>query len=98
MERLYIRYRDGQNRKKLKESLMHACMHLLIGKGNLLPTMMWNSTVTSGNVKLLPYYERTRLSSIYFEIENYNYEAKRVRDSAVVAQTGPRRSMRMHAK
>jgi len=93
LERLYSWYRDSQNEKKLKESLrseLEKCLALLTGKGNLLPVMMWNSTVTSGDVKLLSYDERTRLSGVYFEIENHNYEAKRVRDSAVVAQTGSR--------
>lgn len=85
--------KDNQNRKKLKESLkneLETCMSLLTGEGMLLPTMMWNSTVTSGDVKLISYDERTQLSSVYFEIENHNYEAKRVRDSSIVAHTGPR--------
>jgi len=66
-------------------------MKLLTGKGNLLPTKMWESIVTSGDVKVLPFNERTQLFTIYFEIENHNYEAKRVRDSAVVALTGSHR-------
>jgi len=93
LQRLYGWYRDSQNEKKLKESLrseLERCLALLTGKGNLLPVMMWNSAVSSGDVKLLSYDERTQLSGVYFEIENHNYEAKRVRDSAIVAQTGPR--------
>lgn len=70
---------------------LESCASRLMGKGLLLPTKMWNSTVTSGDVKLLSFDERTQLSSLYFEIENHNYEAKRVRDDAVVARTGPRR-------
>jgi len=88
LERLYSSYKDGQNRQKLKENLkgeLERCMTLLTGKGNLLPTAMWNSTVTSGDVKLLSFDKRTKISSIYFEIDNHNYEAKRVRDSAVLA-------------
>lgn len=91
LERLYSWYKDGQNRKKLKENLkneLESCLSQLTGKGMLLPTMMWNSTVTSGDVKLLSFAERTQLSSVYFEIDNHNYEAKRVRDSAIVARTG----------
>jgi len=90
LERLYSWYKDTQNENKLKESLrseLEKCLALLTGQGNLLPTMMWNSAVTSGDVKLLSYNERTQLSGFYFEIENHNYEAKRVRDSAVVSQT-----------
>jgi hypothetical protein len=93
LRRLWDWRKDNQNRKKLKESLkneLQGCIGLLVGKGMLLPTIMWNSTVTSGDVKLLSYNWRTRLSSVYFEIENHNYEAKRVRDSAIVAQTGSR--------
>ncbi|UCE28567.1 MAG: hypothetical protein JSV85_04610 [Candidatus Bathyarchaeota archaeon] len=85
--------RDNQNRKKLRATVkneLQKCASLLKGKGMLLPTMMWDSTITSGDVKLLSYGERTKLSSIHFEIENHNYEAKRVRDSAITAQTGSR--------
>jgi len=94
LERAYSWYRDRQNRKKLNEILkieLERCMKLLTGKGNLLPTKMWESIVTSGDVKVLPFNERTQLFTIYFEIENHNYEAKRVRDSAVVALTGSHR-------
>jgi hypothetical protein len=89
LERLYGWYKDTQNENKLKESLrgeLEKCLALLTGQGNLLPIMMWNSAVTSGDVKLLSYDERNQLSGVYFEIENHNYEAKRVRDSAVVSQ------------
>jgi hypothetical protein len=88
---LYDYFKDAGNKKKLKENLkneLENCLELLTEKGNLLPIMMWNSTVTSGDVKLLSFDERNKLSKIYFEIDNYNYEAKRVRDSAVVASTG----------
>lgn len=90
-QRLYDWLKDEGNKKKLKENLrneLERCIELLTEKGNLLPTIMWNSTVTSGDVKLLSFTDRTKLSTIYFEIANYNYEAKRVRDSAVVARTG----------
>jgi hypothetical protein len=88
---LYDYIKDAGNKKKLKENLkneLENCTELLTGQGNLLPIMMWNSTVTSGDVKLLSFNERNKLSRIYFEIDNHNYEAKRVRDSAVVAKTG----------
>lgn len=90
-ERLYDWIKDRETRSKLKQSIrneLETCMSLLTGKGNLLPTTMWNSTVTSGDVKVLSFDDRKHLSSMYFEIENHNYEAKRVRDSAVVAKTG----------
>lgn len=51
---------------------------------------MWRSIITTGDIRLLPYYQRSRLSKLYFEIENHNYEAKRVRDSAIYAKLGIR--------
>ena len=90
-QRLYDWFKDDGNKKKLKENLkneLEQSMELLIEQGNLLPTMMWNSTVTSGDVKLLSFNERTRLSQIYFNIDNHNYEAKRVRDVAVMVKAG----------
>jgi len=95
--RLWDWIKDSRNKGKLKENLrneLEKCMNLLTGEGKLLPTMMWNSTVTSSDVKLLSFDERTNLSSVYFDIENHNYEAKTVRDSAVIAQTGSRDSTR----
>jgi len=92
IERGYGRYRDRANRKKVKTNLkseLEKCKCLLTGQGNLLPTEMWNSTITTGDTKLLSFDERGKLSSVYFEINKHNYEAKRVRDSSVVAQTGP---------
>ena len=90
-QRVYDWLKDERNKKTLKENLkneLENCMELLSGQGNLLPIMMWNSIVTSGDVKLLSFDERNKLSRIYFEIDNHNYEAKRVRDSAVEAKTG----------
>jgi len=52
-----------------------------------LATTEWLSKVTSGDIKTLPFIERHQLSAIYFGIENHNYEAERVRHSAVIAQT-----------
>lgn len=94
LQRAYSWYRDNETRKKLKESLrteLKQCISRLNGEGLLLPIAMWHSTVTSGDVKLLSFNERTQLAAIYFKIENHNYEAKRVRDSEVVGQTAPGR-------
>jgi hypothetical protein len=59
----------------------------LTGKGNLFPTLIWNSAISSGDIGLLSFAERTKLSSLYFEIDNYNYEAKRVRDVSVIVNS-----------
>ena len=70
----------------MKEELKN-CQDLLTGQGNLLPTVMWNSAISSGDIGLLSFADRTKLSSLYFEIDNYNYEAKRLRDVAVIVKT-----------
>jgi hypothetical protein len=96
LERTYSGYKDRRHRKELKINLaeeLKNCQELLNGQGNLLPTAMWNSTISSGDIGLLSFVDRTKLSSLYFQIDNHNYEAKRVRDSAVVAQTGSRTSI-----
>jgi len=49
---------------------------------------MWNSSMSSGDIGILSFSDRTKLSNVYFKIDNYNYEAKRVRDSAIIAKTG----------
>ena len=95
-QRAYNKYKSSQERKKLKQNLkgeLNVCVNLLTGKGNLVPTAMWKSAISAGDIALLSFTDRSKLSAIYFEIDNHNYEAKRVRDSAVVAQTGSRREL-----
>jgi len=90
LDRLYSLYADKKNRRKLKGNLVNelkSCQQLLKGLGNLLPTTMWNSAISSGDIRLLSYTDRSNLSSLYFEIDNFNYEAKRVRDVAVMVNT-----------
>lgn len=90
LDRLYSFCQDRKNRGKLKENLrneLDSCQSLLVGKGNLLPTVMWNSAISSGDISLLSFSDRTKLSSLYFEIDNFNYEAKRVRDVAVIVNS-----------
>jgi hypothetical protein len=91
-ERAIVWYKNKVNRTKLKENIrdeLTRCIERLSGEGNLLPTTMWNSTMATGDLKLLSFSQRTKLSAIYFDIENHNSEAKRVRDGAVIAKTGP---------
>jgi hypothetical protein len=90
LDRTYTALKRRKDRKELKQNLkqeLERCNQLLTGMGNLLPTIMWTSTITSGDIGLLSFNDRTILSSLYFEIDNHNYEAKRVRDTAVIAQT-----------
>ena len=90
LDRTYTGYKDRKHRQELKVNLreeLKKCQEFLTGKGNLLPTAMWNSAISSGDIGLLSFADRTKLSSLYFEIDNFNYEAKRVRDVAVMVST-----------
>jgi hypothetical protein len=50
--------------------------------GNLIPMDAWNSVIYSGSIVLFEYSHAAKLGDIYFDINNYNYEAKRTRDAA----------------
>ena len=53
-------------------------IELIPGTVNLIPVDAWNSVVNSGNVALFK-DKAIDLSDTYFQIQNYNYEAKKVR-------------------
>lgn len=50
--------------------------------GYLIPIDAWNSIVFSGNIVLFEHPLSIKLEDIYFDIQNYNYEAKRTRDAS----------------
>ena len=50
--------------------------------GNLIPIDAWNSIVYSGNIVLFEHPQAAKLGDIYFDTQNYNYEAKRTRDAS----------------
>jgi len=54
----------------------------LTGKGNLLFPDIWNSAVSSGQVRLLNSEQVTKLAKVYRAIKGQEYEAKRLRDVA----------------
>jgi hypothetical protein len=90
LDRTYTGYKDRKHKQELKVNLkeeLKNCQLLLTGQGNLLPTIIWNSTITSGDIVLLSFANRTKLASIYFEVDNHNYEAKRVRDIAATVNS-----------
>ena len=90
LDRTYTGYKDRKHKQELKVNLkeeLTKCQVLLTGKGNLLPIAMWNSAISSGEIGLLSFTDRTKLSSLYFEIDNYNYEAKRLRDVSVIVNS-----------
>jgi len=80
--------RDADNHKKNLRSLkteLTECRKSLIGKGYLLNDSFWKSTLASGDIKLLTYDQRTKIGTVYVQVDNYNYEAKRTRDASARA-------------
>jgi hypothetical protein len=89
-QRAYDKYKSSQERSKLKQNIkseLEHCITLLSGKGNLIPNSMWNSAISSGDIALLSFDDRSKLSLLYFEINNHNYDAGRVLDVAVKVKT-----------
>jgi hypothetical protein len=52
----------------------------------LIPENVWNSIMNTGNITLFANQEAIPLSSIYFEIQNYNFEAKKAREALAFGQ------------
>ncbi|HUS74395.1 MAG TPA: hypothetical protein VMY43_00145 [Methanothrix sp.] len=98
---------NDNRRKQLEEErrlffgnlLMHEAkksIELIGGTVNLIPVDAWNSVVNSGDIALFK-EKAIELSNIYFEIQNYNYEAKRVRDAIEEARLHPTSTDDSHA-
>jgi hypothetical protein len=75
---------EDQKKSFFQNLLMHEVLNSidLLESGGiyLIPVDMWNSIVNSGNIALLN-GNAIELSDLYFEMRNYNYEAKRIRDA-----------------
>jgi len=83
---------NGHQRKKLANNRKLFFRNLLLHeirksidlldqrKVNLIPVDAWDSLVNSGDTALFSEVA-IDLSDVYFQIQNYNYEAKRVRDA-----------------
>ena len=52
----------------------------LTGRGNLLNPYIWDSAISSGQIRLLDSEQARELSSIYREVKSNEYEAIRCRD------------------
>ena len=78
------RKRLENNRKSFFRKLLFYevkySIELLNGMVNLVPIDAWNSLVNSGDIALFK-DKAIELNDVYFKIQNYNYEAKRVRDA-----------------
>ena len=98
---------NDNNRTKLEEErrlffknlLMHEAtesIKLIAGTVNLIPVDAWNSMVNSGEIALFE-GKAIDLSDTYFQIQNYNYEAKRVRDAIEEVNLHPETTDDSHA-
>lgn len=65
----------------IKNEIIESITLLEKKRVNLIPIDGWNSLVNSGDIALFPHDRAIQLSDAYFFIQNYNYEAKRVRDA-----------------
>lgn len=98
---------NDEHRRELEEEkrlffrnlLMHEAkesIKLLGGTVNLIPVDAWNSIVNSGDIALFK-GKAIDLSDTYFQIQNYNYEAKRVRDTIEEVKLHPTTTDEDHA-
>jgi hypothetical protein len=99
--------KNDKNRMKLEEErrsffknlLMHEAtesIELIAGVVNLIPVDAWNSIVNSGDIALFK-DKAIDLSDTYFQIQIYNYEAKRVRDAIEEVNLHPETTDASHA-
>ncbi|RPJ73611.1 MAG: hypothetical protein EHM20_11945 [Alphaproteobacteria bacterium] len=71
-------------------------INLLDGTVNLIPVDAWNSVVNSGDIALFK-GKAEYLDDTYFQVQNYNYEAKRVRDAIEEVRLHPTTTDEDHA-
>lgn len=83
----YDRRKDKQQFLQEVRKELASCSKLLTGEGRLLPTDMWESEKASGWLSLIKHEVKTQFASIHFRIECDNYEAEKVRDVSVLAET-----------
>ena len=92
-------WRD-ERRLFFKNLLMHEAREsiklLSEGPVNLIPVDAWNSVVNSGEIALFE-GKAIDLSDTYFQVQNYNYEAKRVRDAIEEMRLHPTTTDKTHA-
>lgn len=75
----------SKERKALKCDLRNELEEIkgrLTGKGHLHFPDIWDSAVSSGQIRLLNSGQVTKLASVYRDVKGIEYEAKRVRDLA----------------
>ena len=88
IERVHKAYEVRRDRGKFLRIVkreLEESRNLLTGDGNLLPTDMWRSGISTGSLKLISYDDQILLARVYFRIECHNYEAEKVRDVSILA-------------
>lgn len=78
-------YKRREDRKHLLRDLRNELMEIkgkLTGEGNLHFPDIWDSAVSSGQIRLLRSDQVMKLSSNYRDVKGIEYEAKRLRDLA----------------
>ena len=90
------RFQESDKNKKDKRNLLSKLRNELeqvrdnlTGQGNLHYPELWDSAVSSGQLRLLNMNEATRLATVYRFIKRTEYEAKRVRDLAEDRRRAP---------
>jgi hypothetical protein len=90
---LYQFYRDAKDKiyyiNMIKAEIVKCIDALNPNKGFLLPIDRWTSAVNSGALRRFKVNEVDKLSGAYYEIQGYNYEAKRTRDLGEVYRQSP---------
>jgi hypothetical protein len=78
-------YRNRQKKRSLRHDLhneLKVIRDKLTGKGNLHFPDIWDSAISSGQIRLLESEQVRKLTSVYRDVKGIEYEAKRVRDLA----------------
>jgi len=86
------KYDRGKDRKQFLQETrkeLEACSQGLLSSpfANILPIDMWESGKASGFLSLISHEVKFQLAEIYFRIKCHNYEAEKVRDVDIIAQT-----------
>jgi hypothetical protein len=78
-------FKNRQKKRSLRHDLhneLKVIRDKLTGKGNLHFPDIWDSAISSGQIRLLESEQVRKLTSVYRDVKGIEYEAKRVRDMA----------------
>lgn len=83
MDKRNERNKDEQKRQNLLKDLQFELETIIdnLGKGNLHFPDLWDSAISSGQIRLLESEQVRKLSSVYHDVKGAEYEAKWVRQA-----------------